>query len=268
MLSLPNPLELYMELDGGERLERIIMTPGAEPSFTCLPYCSKFPTAASLTKSELMAFYRKNVPRKTVNDQEKVNIWTTLFVAKGFMKGYSMEYVFANCIPSQFGKVGLECPAANTRSKTVKIVKPKAYRKGDCSSFAFESDENKIILPSVKDEEDYSDMPALITVEHSKALGTLEAKELALKKEAAELDRLEVKLKEVQALYEAVGQRRRIWCLKEMADGEKGLDRLLLDYKEEALELDALEAKLAAFHALKATVITRRETLIAAVDGL
>jgi hypothetical protein len=138
------------------------------------------------------------------------------------MKGFSMEYVFRNCISSQFGKVGLECPAASTRSKT---VKSKPYRKEDCYSFAFESDENKIIQPPVNDfsalmtlakvaaeaaEEDDSDMPALITMEHVKALETLKFKEAALKKELKELEALESKLAAVRVLKETVNARREV----------------------------------------------------------
>jgi len=270
MQSLPKSVELYMQIGDSYRLENILMVRGAQPRFTW--YETK-----DLTASELMALYLRHAPKGPFDpsvDYEKMNIWDTLFVAKGYKKGYTMEHVFGHCLGEEFARVGLpEGPAMGTRSKT-------AIRKMD--SFVFESNENKVILPPTsedygdksmptmitKEEVDYSDMPALITVEHSKTLEALETKERALTKEAKELDRLEVKVKEVQALYDMVGPRRMIWVCEELEGGEAGLDALKVDYEKEAAELDVLEAKVAAVKALKATIPIRRAALVAAANEL
>ena len=308
----------------GDRLENILMTPGVEPRFTCKPYTCRIPAAKDLTASELLAFYLEHVPRKTFSlhmDHTKMNIWTTLFVAKGYKEGYSMEHVFGTCVGEEFARVGLDSVACRVNDIENIIRRPSVHsnrhsgvfmgtrskRHGD--SFAFESNENKIFQPSAQTasfkhdndgdalmtlaqvaakeedysalmtlaqvaateaakEEDYSDMPPLITVQHAKVLETLKCKEAALLEEAAELDRVEVKVKEVQALYDNIGPRRIIWCCEEMANGEAGLDKLKIDYENELAELDALESKVIAVRALKATVTSRREELIAAVNDI
>jgi hypothetical protein len=295
MQSLPKSLELYMEMrqDGGERLEGIIMTPGVEPRFTCQGYTCRFPEAENLTASELITFYMKNVRRQTFNvyvNYDKMNIWTILFVAKGFMEGSSMECVFGHCLLSNFARVGqeelpatpvacdvkrkLDFEGANqssvylgTRSRMQMQMQTQTQTGMDIHPFAFESIENKIIRPPPA-EEDYTDMPALISVKHANALQALEEKEAALKTEAKQLDELGRKVDEVQALWDSVGPRRILWCCEEMKDGEVGLAKLKADYEEELAELNDLEAKVAAVKALKASVEGKRATLIAAIDSI
>lgn len=232
LLAHLKPLALYMEMreEGGGRLENIILTPGAEPRFTCYG-CPK-----GLSRSELVAFYRKYRPLKQyrVYVDYVGEIWDFLFVAKGHLADRSLGWIMRACSPEEIAMAGQEpevagdklhdSPAHHTRSKTNR-------KESDGVSWAFENNENTVVLPPVEDfsalrtlasvaakvaeaeaeaekADDYSDMPPLISAEYANTLEILEAKELALKKEAEELDCVWARIQEVRALKATVDARR------------------------------------------------------------
>jgi hypothetical protein len=262
LLTHLKPLDLYMEMreEGGARLENIrLLTSGVHPRFKC-------GDSEGLDRNRLMALYRKYRPLNQfrVHVDYVGEIWDFLFVKRGYLADRSLGWIMRSCSPEEIAMAGQplealaaephDSPAFHTRSKTVQQANP---------SFAFESNENKIIV-----EDDCDDMPALITIEHIKTLEALESKERTLQKEAKELDQLEVKVAEIRALSDAIGPRRMIWICEELAHGEAGLDALKVAYEKEAAELDALEAKVAAVQILKATVAARRATLVAAANSV
>ena len=235
LLTHLKPLDLYMEMreEGGGCLENIsLLTPGIQPRFKC-------GDAEGLGRSELVALYRKYRPLKQyrVYVDYVGGIWDFLFVKRGYLADRSLGWIMRSCSPEEIAMAGQEpeevadklhdSPAHHTRSKTNR-------KESDGVSWAFENNENTVVLPPVEDvsalrtlaavaakvaeaekaekaveaDEDYSDMPPLISAEYANTLEILEAKELALKKEAEELDCVWARIQEVRALKATVDARR------------------------------------------------------------
>ena len=233
LLTHLKPLDLYMELreEGGGCLENIsLLTPGISPRFKC-------GDAEGLSRSELVALYRKYRPIKRfrVNVDYAGEIWDFLFVKRGYLADRSLGWIMRSCSPEEIARAGQEPEevadklhdSPGKRSKTV-------CKESDGPSFAFENNENTVVLPPVADvsalrtlarvaaaeaekaekaekaeaDEDYSDMPPLVRVDYVNTLEILEAKERALKKEAEELNRVWARIQEVRALKATVEARR------------------------------------------------------------
>ena len=225
LLTHLKPLALYMEMreEGGGRLENIILTPDAEPFFTCYG-CPK-----DLSRRELVAFYRKYRPLKQfrVYMDYVGEIWDSLFVAKGYLADRSLGWLMRSCSPEEIAMAGQEpeVVADKLHDSPGKRSKPDP-KKSDDASWAFENNKNTVVLPPVADvsalrtlasvaakvaeaeADDYSDMPPLISVDYANTLEILEAKELALKKEAEELDLVWARIQKVRALKATVEARR------------------------------------------------------------
>jgi hypothetical protein len=223
LLAHLKPLALYMEMreEGGARLENISLLT-REPRFKC-------GDAEGLGRSELVAFYRKYRPLKQFRYVNYVGeIWDSLFVAKGYLADRSLGWIMRACSPEEIAMAGQEPEVAAAKLHDSPGKRSKVLRKeSDGASWAFENNENTVVLPPVADvsalrtlaavaakvaeaekADDYSDMPPLISAEYANTLEILEAKELALKKEAEELDRVWARIQEVRALKATVEARR------------------------------------------------------------
>ena len=130
LLTHLKPLDLYMEMreEGGARLENIrLLTPGIHPRFKC-------GDAEGLGRSELVAFYRKyrTLKQFRVYVNYVGEIWDFLFVKKGHLADRSLGWIMRSCSPEEIARAGQE-------------AKPAASK--ECSSFAFEGNENKVLEP-------------------------------------------------------------------------------------------------------------------------
>jgi len=141
LLTHLKPLALYMEIreEGGGRLENIILTPDAEPRFTCYG-CPK-----GLSRRELVAFYRKYRPPKqysvyVVYVDYVARFWDFLFVKRGYLADRSLGWIMRSCSPEEIARAGQEVEAEPVKRK----ADPK---KMDAPSFTFEGNENKVLEP-------------------------------------------------------------------------------------------------------------------------
>jgi hypothetical protein len=124
MQFLPETVELYMGLPGGDRLEHITMTTRPELRFTLTPYTCRFPSG-TFTLDELAEVCTLQTGLRIYG----LDVWHRLYVAKGIRATYSMYFVLNSAPMEELPLIGQ--PLSSVVASRVAAIEAKAKPKNE-----------------------------------------------------------------------------------------------------------------------------------------